>query len=221
MSSKDQIRHAIGKLADGIDRKPFGGDRQAVFEGILTEIDETVLPRWLTFLGGLGEVELLVASRRLIRSRDGDVVSTENEDTLSAIRAEIEEKLVGSDVVTIKSRSASDDLDIGAAGVSIAALREIWALDAHLVWALSPNEILERLRDGCAGMVRAENGSVKEANGAAESLQELALAAAELGESILILSNHSVTNALVAMGGEAEQTAILVDSKTAFAALVD
>jgi len=71
MSEFARLEQVLAKLrqrerAPGEGRKLTGGDGTARLAALVTEIDETILPRRLSFgLGGAGAVHLAVANRRL------------------------------------------------------------------------------------------------------------------------------------------------------------
>lgn len=70
MSDFSRLEAVIGKLrqrarAPGEGRKLRGGDAAGLLASLVTEIDETILPRDLTFSCETGPVRLAVANRRL------------------------------------------------------------------------------------------------------------------------------------------------------------
>lgn len=156
MSEFARLEEKLAKLrhrerAPGEGRKLRGTGADALLAAIVTEIDETILPRRLTFEFPDGVVHLAVANRRLQallgpapssvpRDLVGQKLPDVEEPAVAALGTALKELLAQADAVGVSARRLTETFgsDIG---VPAEQLPRVWAVEASK--KLSPAETLE------------------------------------------------------------------------------
>ena len=196
MSEFARLEEKLAKLrarerAPDEKRKLRGAGADALLAALVTEIDETILPRQLSFDTPGGMVHLAVANRRLQAliapappAIPEDLVNHALPDAEDPKLAELgtalktvlaEAETVAISAVRLKASFASD------IGVPAVQLPRVWSVDAPM--AATPGDVLERFLGGLdtasAAWLRIEGEEVTGQGGAEDKV-------AALGESAAI-----------------------------------
>ncbi len=169
MSDDLRLRENLAKLSTletslGQNRI-FGPDVPSLLASMLREIDETILPRKISFLNDTGRVlQFEVAGRRLLRVSGeipegggvsgagllGQVLSDAEGPLMSALFDQLGDFLseTGSLLATAqKTTEASDPSEVGCSAESIA---QAWGLDLYDVRDRDFSEVVEKLITACS-----------------------------------------------------------------------
>lgn len=199
MSDFARLEEKLSKLrqrerAPGEGRKLRGGGVEALMAGIVTEIDETILPRRLTFtLSNGSAVHLSVANRRLQAIMapapdgiDAAIVDQELPDAddpkVAALGVGLRAVLEGAESLAISSvrpkRLFASDV-----GVPIAQLERAWGIEVSEAEPADPSEVLgdflKKITGDAIAWLRIEGEAVTDQGGDAN-------AAAKLGENAAV-----------------------------------
>lgn len=161
MSEFARLEEKLAKLrqrerAPGEGRKLRGAGPDVLLAAIITEIDETILPRRLTFETPEGAVHLAVANRRLQAllapapaalpaGLVGHALPDVEDPALAELGQALKAVLANADAVGVTAMRLNEAFgsDIG---VPAEQLPRVWTVSEHEV--LSPREILERFLSG-------------------------------------------------------------------------
>lgn len=146
MSDFERLKEMVAKLrakerGPGEPRKLSGSTAAQRLSALITEINETILPRRLAFQWGEGPgIQLAVANRRLqgvlapsedvLQPHVGKPLSAPDDDVTEAVKTALLTVLEGATSITISAQHLGSD-DLGSdAGVSAEALARQWGLAA-------------------------------------------------------------------------------------------
>lgn len=195
MSEFARLEEKLAKLrarerATDEKRKLRGAGADALLAALVTEIDETILPRKLSFSTPSGQVHLAVANRRL-QALLGPAPASVPEDLVGHALPDAEDPKLAELGTALKTVFAeADGVNIFASrlketfasdiGVPAVQLPRVWSVDAPT--AADPSETLERFLSGLdletAAWLRIEGEEVTGQGGAEERVAKLGETAA-------------------------------------------
>ena len=190
MSEFARLEEKLAKLrqrerAPGEGRKLRGAGADALLAAMVTEIDETILPRRLTFETRNGQVHLAVANRRLQAllppapaalpaSLVGHALPDVEDPALAELGQALKVLLAEADVLGVSATRLTENFgsDIG---VPAEHLPRVWTVEESA--AASPRDIMDRFLSGLdtktAAWLRIEGEEVVAQGGAGPAVEGL------------------------------------------------
>lgn len=193
MSEFARLEEKLEKLrqrerAPGEARKLRGSDAETILAGIVTEIDETILPRKLTFsLDGDAKISLAVANRRLQallspapKGLDAELADQELPDAddprIAALASGLRAVLSGVENVTISSSRPKQQYPSDV-GVPASQLERAWGIKTVISAPTAPQDVLRDFLQGIGedaiAWLRIEGETVADQGGDASELAQL------------------------------------------------
>jgi hypothetical protein len=240
LSEFTRLENVLVKLrrrekAAGETRKLRGKDVDALLASVVTEIDETILPRRLIFTSGGGtQVHLAVANRRLQAllspppdmpgaSDLADVALADTQDTnLAKLGDMLRNVFDQAEIVTINARrlkAGAFDADVGAPSTG---LSKAWGVQVVETRPKEPSEVLDHFLgqitdEDAEAWLRIEGENVTDQAGSAERLAALGEQAAVFLDGYfskfdaLYSDDGAATATVVAPGESGEAAALFVE----------
>ena len=153
VSDRERLKNALSKLAnesslDGKARRLTGETTEALVLAMLTEVDETVLGRRLSFSAGSRRFVLDAANRRVLYAVapvDIDLSDKEDPAQAEALRAGLVSFAEGQTELTVTTSPSAAARETGILGIAATALAEAWGLETELSMSEPLSPVLARL----------------------------------------------------------------------------
>jgi hypothetical protein len=190
MSEKRQLAKKLAALTEdalfegGAMRLGPGGDREALAL-ILEAIDNTVLPRKLTFTVDGASVTLAVGGRRLssVLATNGPVkadaklvgtlLSNSETKALTKVHALLESVVTRNGAVMLTREEAEGRGGQSDTGVGVATLAEAWDIDPYAAALPRAERLIRSLGDDLVAHGRVEDSALKDEQGAPKIIKAL------------------------------------------------
>lgn len=153
VSDRDRLKNALSKLANepslaGQARRLTGETTEALVLAMLTEVDETVIGRRLSFSAGNRRFVLDAANRRVLYAVspvDIDLSDKEDPAQAEALRAGLLSFVEGQTEVSVITSPSAAARETGTLGIAATVLAEAWGLETELSLSDPLSPVLARL----------------------------------------------------------------------------
>lgn len=163
MSGRDRLRDALSKIGGEFEngsgpRRLMGDTADALLQAVLTEVDESILGRRLSFQCGERRFVLDAANRRIlyaVQPVEIDLSGLDDPAQAEALRTGLLSFLDGQTEITVTASPSAAARESGTLGIAAAALSEAWSLETELSMSEPVSPILARLLGEIADDVKA------------------------------------------------------------------